>query len=292
MNMNDINLNLYRVFYYVANSKTFREASEKLHVSQPAVSTQIQNLEECIGTKLFYRDPLGLSLTKAGKELYVFVEKSYNYLMAGEKVVRQCQSMEEGTIVIGAPAHIASFYLLRYVEEFRKEFPNILIRIINGSTSELIGGLQHHNIDFVIDSSPIKSNSNDIKIDPLLSFETCFIMSKDADERKQKIEDMNFVMPYERSTMRRNLEKRLNECDVKIPVILEVETTDLIIQSVMKGIGSGYVVKEAVQYELQTGELIELKTDYELPKLDLNLVYITDYLTPLAKQFIKNYIKK
>ena len=57
-------------------------------------------------------------------------------------------------------------------------------------------------------------------------------------------------------------------------------------------LGTGYVVKKSVKNELENKELIELKTKYNLPKLELNLVYIEDYLTNLARYFIKNHIKK
>jgi transcriptional regulator, lysR family len=123
--INDINLNLYRVFYICAKCDSFVEASRKLYVSQPAVSKQIKNLEDLLGTKLFYRNNNGLRLTKDGKQLYDYIEKSYNYLMAAEKIIKENNNLEFGTIVIGAPAHIASFYLLEFIEKFQTKSPNI-----------------------------------------------------------------------------------------------------------------------------------------------------------------------
>lgn len=290
--ISDINLNLYRVFYVCCTCKSFVEASKKLCVSQPAISKQIKNLEELLGTKLFYRESNGLVLTDDGKQLYNFIEKSYNYIVAGEKVIKENNNMDVGIIVIGAPAHIATFYLLEFVEKYREKHPNVFFRIINGTTSELLRGLEEHKIDFVIDSSPINSVNKDIKIEPLASFDTCFIISHENEKLKLKFEDQNYIMPYERSNIRRNLEKELEKNDIKLNVVLEVETTDLIISSVKRGIGSGYVVKKSVEKELKNNELIELKTPYDLPKLELNLVYIEDCLTNLSRYFIKNHIKK
>lgn len=71
-----------------------------------------------------------------------------------------------------------------------------------------------------------------------------------------------------------------------------METTDLIISSVKKDIGAGYVVKQSVKRELEENQLAELKTSYNLPKLELNLVYIENYLTNLSSYFIKNHIIK
>lgn len=288
--LNGINLNLYKVFYVCAKCNSFKEASEKLYVTQPAISMQIKSLEDSLGTKLFYRSNTGLSLTSEGKQLYNYIEKSYNYLTAGEKIIKQNSNIDFGTIVIGAPAHIASFYLLEYIEAYRAKHPNVFFRIINGTTTELLKGLENHSIDFVIDSSPINITNQEMTILPLAQFDTCFITTEQniyKDLEKQK-----YVMPYERSSIRKNLEKELEKYNVKLNVVLEVETTDLIISSVKNDIGTGYVVKKSVKNELENKELVELKTKYNLPKLELNLVYIEDYLTNLARYFIKNHIKK
>ena len=290
--ISDINLNLYRVFYICAGCSSFVEASEKLCVSQPAVSKQIKNLESILETKLFFRENSRLILTSDGKQLYHYIEKSFNYMMAGEKLIKENNNMDYGTIVIGSPAHITSFYLLQFIEKYRKKHPHVFIRIINGSTSELLAGLQNHNIDFVIDSSPIELKNKEMKIEPLLSFDTCLITRVENKNKKFKINDVKYVMPYARSSIRKNLEKVLKKYNINLDVVLEVETTDLIIKSVKSGIGSGYVVKKAVENELKNGELIELQTEFELPRLELNLVYIEDYLTNISNYFIKNYLRK
>lgn len=288
--INDINLNLYKVFYICSKCNSFVEASKKLCVSQPAISKQIKNLEDLLGTKLFYRDSNGLVLTNDGKQLYNYIDKSYNYLMVGEKIIKENNNMNVGTIVIGAPAHIASFYLLEYIEEYRETHPNVFFRIVNGTTTELLKGLEDHRIDFVIDSSPINIVNKDMKVISLASFDTCFITSKN--NKENDISKHKYIMPYERSSIRKNLEKELEKHDVKLDVVLEVETTDLIISSVKKDIGTGYVVKQSVKRELEENKLTELKTSYNLPKLELNLVYIEDYLTNLSNYFIKNHITK
>lgn len=292
--MTDVNLNLYRVFFVLAKSKSFVEASEKLHISQPAVSKHIKNLENSLKTKLFYRDKTGINLTKEGRDLLKYVESSYNSLIAGQKLVYESQNLDYGSIVIGAPSHIASFYLMKYIKSFRQDHPNIFIRIISGATSFLVEELIQHKIDFIIDSSPIELDFTNLVIEKLVSFKTCFITNKIGLSNKQiiNLEDYNYIMPYERSSIRKNLEKELKQNSQKLHVVLEVETTELIIDAVKNDVGIGYVVKEAVINEIEKKELFELKTEYELPELELNLVYINDYITNSSKKFINDYIKK
>ena len=77
-------------------------------------------------------------------------------------------------------------------------------------------------------------------------------------------------MTYARISIRKNLEKVLKKYNINLDVVLEVETTALIIKSVKSDIGSGYVVKKAVENELKNGKLTELQTEFELLRLELN----------------------
>ena len=283
----DINLNLYRVFYVCAKSNTFSEASQKLCISQPAVSKEIKKLENILNVKLFHRDSKGLKLTEEGIKLLIYVDKSYNFLIAGQRIITESKNIDNGIIKIGAPSHIASFYLVKFVEKYRKVHPNVYFQIISYSTSELLKKLSEHKLDFIIDSSPVDIMPN-MKIIELDSFDTCFVTFFDNSE--YNFEKHNFVMPLEKSSMRKNLKYILDKKDIYLNIVLEVETTDLIISSVNNKIGTGYVIRKAVEKELNNNELKELKVDFDLPKIQLNLIYIDDYLTNLPKYFIKNYI--
>lgn len=294
MMMTDVNLNLYRVFYVLAHSRTFGEASEKLCISQPAVSKHIKNLEETLKIKLFHRDNTGLKLTNDGRELLDYIEKSYNIIVAGQRKIIENKNLDHGNIIIGAPSHIASFYLMKFIKQIRKDYPGIFIRIVSGSTSFLLTELQQHKIDFMIDSSPIEFNFSNLIIEKLVSFDTCFITNnnKMSDELYENLENFIYIMPFERSTIRKNLERELKKSNIKLPVVLEVETTELIIDAVKNDIGIGYVIKEAVLNEIKKKDLFIMKTVHKLPAIELNLVYNNEYLTLSSKKFINDYIKK
>ena len=70
-----INLNLYRIFYVVASSKSYAEASKKLYISKTAISKDISQLEKILSVQLFYREKQGVKLTAEGKELYKYVKE-------------------------------------------------------------------------------------------------------------------------------------------------------------------------------------------------------------------------
>ena len=287
--ISDINLNLYRVFYVCAKSKTFSDASRKLCISQPAVSKEIKELEKLLNVKLFHRDSKGPKLTKEGNKLLEYVDKSYNFLIAGQRIITESKDIDNGIIKIGSPSHISSFYLVKFIEKYRSLYPNVYFQIISASTTELLKKLSEHKLDFVIDSSPVDILPN-MKIIELDSYDTCFITTYDNLEYDFK--NHNYVMPLEKSAMRKNLKYVLDREDIHLNVVLEVDTTDLIISSVNSKVGTGYVIKNVVEKELNNKELKELKVNFDLPKIQLNLIYIDDYLTNLSRYFIKNYILK
>lgn len=292
--LQDINLNLYKVFYYVAVCKSFNEASSKLCVSQPAISKQIKNLEEALGVKLFYRFNKGIELTKEGILLLEQVEKMNFYLEASVKYLSSTKNLLNGELIIGCPSHITSFYLLKYIEKFRKDHSGVKVKVISDSTSMLIESLIHHKIDFIIDSVPIETNYNNLTIKPLEVFDTTLIVSKEYNNKVKSVKDLEtaeFVLPLERSSMRKNFEKNLKKYNIKVNTGISVDTTDLIISSVKRNLGIGFVVKEAVLSEIENGNIKELNINCELPKLELNLIYIENYLTYPAKEFLEKYIK-
>ena len=285
--MKDVNLNSLKIFLVVATSNSFLEASNKLYISQPAISKSINKLEEDLGVSLFYRANKGVTLTSDGEILLKYVKDSRKLLLACERMLSSNNSLDSGSIVIGAQSHIVRNYLLEKINNFRKLFPNVLFRIVDLSTLELIEGLEKHELDFVVDASPINTPYNNLRIQPIYKLDTCFIKSKENNKVYNKITDLEdecIVMPISRSSLRKNLFKSLeNVIDIKPQ--LEYGTEELIIESVKRNMGIGYVVKgETLKIDKNTIDIIDL--NIPLPTVEINLVYIDSYLTPLAREFI------
>ena len=285
--MRDVNLNSLKIFLVVATSSSFLEASNKLYISQPAISKSINKLEEDLGVSLFYRANKGVTLTSDGEILLKYVKDSRKLLLACERMLSSNNSLDSGSIVIGAQSHIVRNYLLEKINNFRKIFPNVMFRIVDLSTLELIEGLENHELDFVVDASPINTPYNNLRIQPIYKLDTCFIKSKENNKIYNKITDLEdecIVMPISRSSLRKNLFKSLeNVIDIKPQ--LEYGTEELIIESVKRNMGIGYVVKgETLKIDKNTIDIIDL--NIPLPTVEINLVYIDNYLTPLAREFI------
>lgn len=291
--MDNINLNSLKIFLEVANSKSFLDASNKLFISQPAISKSMSKLEEDLGIVLFYRANKGISLTPSGETLYKYLRETKDLLLSCERVLVSMNDIEEGRIVIGVQSHIVRNYLMDKIDNFRLRHPKIVIELIDLSTSTLIEKLQERKIDFVVDSSPVETVYNNIEIRPICSLNTCFVKSinnKSKIKSLKALEKENIILPSSRSSLRKNLNKSFNEVGADINPILEFETEELIIDATRRNLGVGYVVKSAIQYLVDANilECIEIKES--LPKMEINLVFVNNYLTNVARLFIEEEI--
>ncbi len=291
--MNNINLNSLKIFLEVANSKSFLDASNKLFISQPAVSKSMSKLEEDLKIQLFYRANKGITLTPAGETLYKYLKETKDLLLSCERALVSLNDVEKGRIIIGVQSHIVRNYLMDKIADFRMKHPRIVIELIDLSTNALIEKMEERKVDFIVDSTPIETVYNNVIIKPICSLNTCFVKSANFREKiksLQQLEQENIILPAARSSLRKNLNKLFNDMGVEINPILEFETEELIIDATRRNLGIGYVVKSAIKYLVDAKILEYIDLREELPKMEINLVYIKNYLTNVAKLFIEEEI--
>lgn len=293
----DFDMNLYKVFYVVAKNNSFSKAANELFVTQPSISYSIKQLEDRLNIKLFKRNHKGIKITPEGKEVLEYVKKSYNVMSIGERSLKESINLNTGRISIGVQSHIGRFFLFPYIEEFHKKYPNIQISISSRNTAELIKLLENNDIDFVIDTSPIETEYSNLVIEPLMELEHCFVSSKGyvTKNRNMSIQDLNdysLILPVKRSTPRKQLTKLLKDEDIELKPFITIETTEMLIDAVKKNMGIGYVMRNAIEEEIKTRELEEIKVNIQLPKLLLNLIYIESNLTSIPKVFMEELKNK
>lgn len=291
----NLNLNLYKIFYDVAQYGSVSTASKNLLISQPAISRSIKKLEEDLNVTLFYRTLNGMVLTEKGKELLGYVEDACNSLRIGERTMMETNNLVKGKLSIGVPSHIASFYIFDKIKKFHKDYPQIEISIISRCTAELIKLLENHEIDFVIDTSPISGNEKELHIEELTHVNHCFVcLSTDPYETKslKDLEDYPLILPVGITSHRKRLNEVALESGVKFNNTLSIETSEMIHESVLQGVGVGYILEDVVKKDLEAGKLRKLDIKEKLPFVTVNLVYIDKYLMKAPKEFIDNYLKK
>ena len=293
----DINLNLYKIFYEVALSESISDASKKLFITQSAVSKAIKKLEEDLNTNLFYRNSKGVKLTEKGEELLFYVEEAFNNLVTAERTMTESKTLNKGKISIGVPSQIGSFYIFEDITNFHKKYPNIEITIISKTTTQLLKLLERHEIDFIIDTSPINTKIDNIIIQPLIEVKNCFVAKSDTSIDIDKIKTIKdlanypLVLPIKGTDNRKQLDKVFEKNNVELNNVINIHTSEMIAGSIKKVLGIGYIIYDVIKDNVENGEFKIIDIKEKLPKITINLVYIEKYLTIAPKFFIENYLK-
>lgn len=291
---NDVNLNLYKVFYDVSKYGSFSKTAEFTYTTQSSISKSIKKLEEELNTKLFYRKPHGIELTEEGKSVLYYVEKAYGNLLTAERIIKETANLERGKLNIGLPSYISSFYFMDKIIDFYKKYPNIEITLINGNRESLLDLLNKHKIDFFIYSSPIIEDikDDDIEVVKLYPIRYTFFCRTDEYEKYKNIktikdiENVPLVLPVPGSNNRRFLDEILLKRDVNINKVINIHTSEGIITGVKNNLGIGYIISDIIKDD-DNFKCIDIDT--KLHEEEIALIYNKKFLTKVPIKFIKDY---
>lgn len=264
-------LEYYKVFYYVAKCGSLTLAAGKLAISQPAVSQSIRQLERQLETKLFLRNSKGVRLTQEGKLLYDYVEKGFEQIAQGEKVLAHMLHLELGEIRIGASDMTLKFYLLPYLEQFHEKYPGIKVTVTNAPTPETLRYLRENKIDFGVVSTPFPKEDG-LQIRCVREIEDTFVAGRRFIPYKHKTLDLQEleklpIISLEKNTSTRSyLDEYLHQNGVEIHPEFELATSDMIVQFALRSLGVGSVMKEFAKEQLEEGTLFELRFNKRIPR--------------------------
>src|SRR6056300_910150 len=128
-----------KTFYIVADAGSFTHASERLNLSQSAISRQVQGLEDSMGFSLFHRHPRGLLLTEQGETLYRAVTDVYTRLERTEAALMDSRSQEAGQLNVTTTVAFGSTWLVPHLRTFMETYPAIKINLLLSDTEIDVG---------------------------------------------------------------------------------------------------------------------------------------------------------
>lgn len=293
-----VDLELYRIFYEVAKAGNITQASNILNISQPAVTKHIKNLESQLGSPLFYRSRKGVVLNESGKKLYKYIKQALELINIGEQQVKDFKQLKRGTLKMGVSTTLTKKYLLKYIEEYHKKYPNIIIEISTDPTCQLKDKLRDGQIDFIIAKMP-EEKEYDLEYLELGKLEDTFIVNKDYKElinKEIKVEDLKeypILLQKEPSSSRELIEQYFKENNIKMKSIMNIASSNLLIDFVKIGFGVGVTTKEYVKEELKNKELFIVNVKPKLKTRYFGVIKLKDnILTYSAQEMIKLLSKK
>ena len=294
----NIDFELYRVFYVVANHSNITKASEELNISQPAISKSIKNLEEQLGGQLFVRTKRGVVLTEEGKEFYTYIKQAIEYINNAENKFTDLINLEIGCIKIGISTTLTKQFLLPYLEEFHTLYPKIDIQIITSLTSDLMPKLKNGLIDIVILNLNDKNYGNDINIIKCRKINDCFVVNnkyKYLVDKELSLKDLNnypLVLQAKGSNTREFLDNFAKENGVKLKPNIELASYSLVVEFSKIGFGIGYVTKEYIKEAIKNKELFELKIKENIPSRYIGIALSKSHIPNFSTKKLIEIIKK
>ena len=148
-----------KVFHTVARLLSFTKAAEELHMTQPAVTFQVRQLEEYFNTRLFDRTHNKVNLTPAGERVAEFAERIFDLYAEMESGVRDLTGEISGALTIGASTTIAEYMLPALLGEFKNQYPDINLRLKVSNSEGIVSMVEHNVIDLGVVESPVNNKN-------------------------------------------------------------------------------------------------------------------------------------
>ena len=294
----NIDFELYRIFYVVANNGNITKASEELNISQPAISKSIRSLEDQLGGQLFVRTKRGVILTDEGKEFYNYIRQAIEYINNAENKFTDLLNLETGCIKIGISTTLTKEFLLPYLEEFHQLYPKIDIQIITNVAHELIPKLKNGLIDIVILNLNNNNYGSDIELTNLRTVHDSFVVNNKYSEllnREVSLKELNnypLVLQVKNSNTRDFLDNFARDNGVVLKPNIELASYSLVVEFAKIGFGIGYATKEYIKDAIKNKELYEIKLKEKIPARYIGMAISKNHLPNFSTKKLIEIIKK
>lgn len=262
-----------QVFHAVARLLSFTKAAEVLHMTQPAVTFQIRQLEDQFDTRLFDRTHNRVSLTEAGKVVFEYSERIFELYGEMENAIREMTNDISGSLTIGASTTISEYMLPSLLGEFNAQNPDIRLKLRVSNTEGIVSMVENNVIDLGVVEGLV-SNKN-LLVEVCREDELVLIIPKDhalADKESVKLKDLMqfpFICREEGSGTRevildymysQGMDKHaLNNC-------LELGSPEAVKGAVEAGMGVSIVSSASISKEIKLGSLLAIPLDPPLTR--------------------------
>jgi DNA-binding transcriptional LysR family regulator len=262
-----------QVFHTVARLLSFTKAAETLHMTQPAVTFQVRQLEEHFNTRLFDRTHNRISLTDAGKQVFNYADKIFEQYAEMENAVREVTGEISGALIIGASTTIAEYMLPALLGDFKAKYPDVTVHLKVSNTDGIVSMVENNDIDLGVVEAPV-SNKN-------LMVEVCRIdqlvaivppkhpLAHESSLPVSKLVQYPFICREEGSGTREVISEHLHAGGVnnnELNICMELGSPEAVKGAVEAGMGISITSNATIIKELQLGTLVAVKLEPPLER--------------------------
>ena len=254
-----------QVFHTVARLLSFTKAADTLHMTQPAVTFQVRQLEEHFNTRLFDRTHNRISLTEAGRVVFHSAERIFELYAEMENAVREITGEISGALTIGASTTIAEYLLPTLLGDFKERYPEVTIHLKVSNTEGIVSMVESNAIDLGVVEAPVANKNLVVEVckqDPLVVIvppehplakldeipvkrllEHPFICREEGSGPREVINDYLQLQPSSSTTLK---------------VAMELGSPEAVKGAVEAGMGVSVVSRTTIQKELKLGTLVAI----------------------------------
>jgi len=290
VSLKNVSLRQMRVFAEVARRLSFVRAAEALHLTPPAVTMQVKELETAIGMPLFDRRGRAVSLTTTGEYLLVYARRLIATMREAEDAMARLTRIEAGLLNVGLVS-TAKYFVPRLLARFRELHPGVEVRLqVSGNRDQLVTLLHDKEIDLAIMGRPpkeIATHSHPVAAHPMV-----MACAPDHPLLAQKnikagvIAALPFIAREEGSGTRKAMDDYFTTYRCTPQIVMEMSSNETIKQAVMAGMGISLLSLHTLGLELHSGLLRLLKAEGTPLMRTWYIVHMTGkVLSPVAEAF-------
>lgn len=254
--MKNATLRQLRVFSAVARHLSFVRAAEELHLTPPAVSMQIKELESEVGLPLFDRGGRSVSLTTTGEYLLAYTRRLLAVFKDAEDAMARFKGLAGGQLVVGMVS-TAEYFMPSLMARFRDEHPGVELGMKLGNREQLVAMMQRGEADLAIMGRPPKEWAT--RAEPFARHPHVLVTAIDHPFTRMgpvpaaALQDQDVIMREPGSGTRAAMEEFAAAHHLQLRVVMEMSSNETIKQAVMAGMGVSLLSLHTIAFELRHG---------------------------------------
>ena len=293
--MLDITFEQIRAFLGVVKNGSFSAAAEKVFRTQAAVSIQVARLEQSLHTRLFNRTTKQVELTEAGNILSKYLHQVEHLLTQAEAELGDLQQVKKGRLILSTSDTTACYRLPGILQRYNREYPGVEIIIRNATTPKTMKLVMENNIDLgIITLINIPPELKAIPLFPRKDVVICHpdhLLAHREEILLKDLEQYNCILLDQNCATRQLLDRVCMNSRVKLRIIMELSSVEVIKRFVMINSGISVIPDMAVKEEVVDRQLAVVKIrDYQKQKpVQMGVVYKKNrYLSAAVRSFLDN----
>ncbi len=295
-----------QVFHTVARLLSFTKAADALHMTQPAVTFQVRQLEEYFNTRLFDRTHNRITLTPAGERVYTYADHIFEIYREMENSVRELTGEISGVLAIGASTTVAEYMLPTFLGDFKLKYPNVTVRLKVSKTEGIVSMVENNVIDLGVVEAIVPNQNLAVELcgrdELVVIMHPKHELAKSTSVSIMELRNYPYVCREEGSGTLDVVTEYLGKLGMHLSdlrIIMELGSAESIKGTVEAGMGISIVSQATIQKELRLGSLVAVSLS---PPLTRPLAFVhqrlkfrmraVDELLEFARRYCRTHLQQ